>query len=98
MLVGCRDRLAWQKPFIRGAITGGDSSRISVGNYGPGVEGCENSADVDIRETHIMWRDNVRRARKSDLTRGRVVSVWTKGPVLDSCPVQVQASNVVIEP
>ena len=101
LFVACSGGIPRGAPFIRGTVAGGDSTRVLVEAVprGPtGVEGCEQAAYVYLtRATRVRWRDG-RRAARADLAAGRVVSVWITGLTQDSCPVQVEATAVVIEP
>ena len=47
-------------------------------------------------DSTLVWRDG-RKAAPSDLTVGRAVVVWVRGPELRSYPVQVTGSAILIE-
>ena len=88
-------------PFIRGAIAGGDSTRVLVESLPKGptdVTSCDKAADVAISPaTRVLWPDG-HPAGRSALIAGQTASVWTTDFVADSCPVQVEATVIIIEP
>ena len=82
-------------PFIEGVVEPAGTGRVLV--HGRNVRSADSVAYVDVSEsTRLVWRDG-RPARRIDLTPGRVVAVWTRGPTNDTYPVQVEAALMVLE-
>jgi len=91
-------------PYITGAVTSrGDAAAGVLRVRVRAREGAEPSqarvveADVTVHpDSALLWRDG-RPARTSDLTVGRAVVVWVRGPELRSMPPQVTASAILVE-
>ncbi|HEY0971843.1 MAG TPA: hypothetical protein VGE02_12815 [Gemmatimonadales bacterium] len=87
-------------PVITGTIVGaGDlGSQLVVANPVAPIGSCDlrDRAQVRFTGSTIMTRSGAA-ASGADLTVGRMVSVWTTLPILDTCPAIVSATTVVIE-
>lgn len=98
---GCgpsRAALPGSPPYLVGVITRVVPPHAILVEGRPGEGHREDRAEATVTpRTTLLWRDG-RPASRSDLVRGRAVSLWITGPVLESYPVQVEASAVVLEP
>ena len=83
--------------FIRGRIT---QVGAPWGNLVTGDSGTKNQVDKAYfrtsAETEYRYADGGV-ASAADLRVGRRITLWITGPVMESYPVQVTASRVVIE-
>ena len=85
------------QPFIRGVITAVDPQR------GFRVEARPAGAyEVDVAIVRADEATKIQRAGAGDakwesLMAGQTVSVWIRGPVMESLPVQVIAERIVVE-
>lgn len=85
-------------PTIRGVISGpGDLGSVLVTADNDSTS-CNIAvrAQVQTGRAHILHRSGGG-GSVSDLKAGVVVSVWTTGLVLDTCPGIVTATTIVIE-
>ena len=83
--------------FIRGRIT---QVGAPWGNLVTGDSGTKNQVDKayfrTTDDTEYRYADGSV-ASAADLRVGRTITLWITGPVMESYPVQVSASRVVIE-
>lgn len=90
------------EPWIRGAITVVYTGTTGPATYLVVAPGGESScldhmrAEVRLDDANLFWRTGGE-ARVSDLKVGQTVSVWITGLVIDICPPDVMATDVVIE-
>jgi hypothetical protein len=91
-------------PYITGAVTSRADAATGVLRVRVRArEGAEPSqarvveADVTVHpDSALLWRDG-RAARPADLTVGRAVTVWVRGPELRSMPPQVTGSAILVD-
>jgi hypothetical protein len=85
------------QPGIQGIVTSHNEQSVLV-EENPLEETGSPKALVRVApETAVLFRNGTR-GSPGDLTIGHNVSVWFRGPVMESYPVQGTASQIVIEP
>jgi hypothetical protein len=94
---GPRPTLATGPYFIRGEITqAGDAWGTRVRGE-PGTSYRVNEAFFRTTSETSIHHANGSPATSADLTVGKKISLWITGIILESYPVQVQATEIVIE-
>ena len=83
--------------FIRGEITQADQSWGTRVKGEPGTSYRETEAYFRTSSETLIHRANGSAATAADLTVGTKISLWITGIVMESYPVQVQATEIVIE-
>jgi len=91
-------------PYITGTVTSRAVSatgtlrvRVRARDGAEPSQARVGEADVTVHpDSALVWRDG-RAARPSDLTVGRAVVVWVRGPELRSMPPQVTGSAILVE-
>lgn len=81
------------EPFIRGVITAEQQGGFLVevrpaGTYKVDIAVVRADEETKVQPAGVKWES---------LAVGQTVSVWIKGPVMESLPVQVIAETVVVE-
>ena len=83
--------------FIRGEITQADQSWGTRVKGAPGTSYRVTEAYFRTGAETLIHRANGAAATAADLTVGTRISLWITGIVLESYPVQVEATEIVIE-
>jgi hypothetical protein len=89
-------RLPAEAPFVRGVVTAIDGADVTIEENPADQSGSPKAVLRLTPETDIFWRSGDQ-ANPSDLRLGARVSAWTRGPVMESYPVQGTAGTLVIE-
>jgi hypothetical protein len=93
---GMDARIPAEAPYLRGVITAIDGAEVRI-EENPAEATASAKAILRLTpETDILWRSG-EHAEATDLRLGARVSAWTRGPVLESYPVQGTAGTLVIE-
>jgi hypothetical protein len=99
-LTGCWEHvlIPTSAPTIRGTIRGpGDLGSLLVESGTPETCDLKDAAQVIVKGDTPIFRRSRKSARQSDLTVGTIVSVWSSGRPLQTCPGIIAATTVVIE-
>jgi hypothetical protein len=89
-------RLPAEAPFLRGVVTAIDGADVRIEENPADQAGSPKAVLRLTPETDIFWRSGDQ-ANPSDLRLGTRVSAWTRGPVMESYPVQGTAGTLMIE-
>ena len=104
-LAGCRSdspsgpkaTLATGPYFIRGEITQAGQSWGTRVKGEPGTSYRITEAYFRTSSATLIHRANGATATAADLTVGTKISLWITGIIMESLPVQVEATEIVIE-
>jgi hypothetical protein len=83
-------------PYIRGTITAIERNRIRIEEVPADLTGTAKAL-LRLTDTTRIQLHSGAVASPSDLRVGQGVSAWVTGPIMESYPVQADASAVVIE-
>ena len=104
-IAGCRsDSPSGPKPtvatgpyFIRGEITEAGQAWGTRVRGEPGTSYRITEAFFRTGSETVIHRANGATASAADLTVGTKISLWITGVIMESYPVQVQATEIIIE-
>ena len=94
---GPKATLATGPYFIRGEITQAAQPWGTRVKGEPGGSNRETEAYFRTSAATLIHHANGSAATAADLTVGKKISLWITGIVLESYPVQVEATEIVIE-
>jgi len=85
-------------PSLIGVVVGVEAGPRVLLEHRPVRPECQRQALAAVgSETRVVWRDG-RGASADDLRVGQQVSAWFGETELRSCPVQVYAKAIILEP
>jgi hypothetical protein len=85
-------------PSFSGVVAAVESDGRVLLERRPAPSDCAGRAVATLGPETRVIRRNGAAATAADVTVGQAVSAWFTGPELRSCPVQVQAAVIVLEP
>lgn len=94
---GPKATLAAGPYFIRGEITQAGQPWGTLVRGEPGTSYRVTEAFFRTTSETLIHHANGAAATAADLTVGKKISLWISGIILESYPVQVQATEIVIE-
>jgi hypothetical protein len=105
VLAGCRSdsptapkaTLATGPYFIRGEITQAGQAWGTLVRGEPGTSYRVNEAVFRTSSSTLIHRVDGSAASVADLTVGKKISLWITGIIMESDPVQVEATEIIIE-